>query len=276
MYCRFDSLALITQIVLIATSASELKGHPTGLWIEELASPYYEFKEAGFEVEIASPNGGAVPIDATSLGEGFFTEPAKKFMVSASCATKLFAHSLHHYRLHSNLSYFVIIFHIGIFNLFIEKHDAEGIGKLSHSLKLSSIDFTTVDAVFFCGGHGTCVDFSENDDVKNAVETMYAAGKVVAAVCHGPTALPQCKKPDGTPLVKDKVVTGFKDSEEIAVNLQDLVPFMLEAKLKELGGNYESADDWNSKVCVDGNLVTGQNPQSSEACAAAVISILSS
>ena len=83
MFCRFDSLSIITQIVLIATSASELKGHPTGLWIEELASPYYEFKEAGFEVEIASPNGGAVPIDATSLGEGFFTGPAKKFMVSA-------------------------------------------------------------------------------------------------------------------------------------------------------------------------------------------------
>ncbi|KAL3799761.1 hypothetical protein HJC23_010411 [Cyclotella cryptica] len=225
----------MTKIVLIATSASELKGHPTGLWIEELASPYYEFKKAGYEVEIASPNGGAVPLDATSLGEGFFTEPAKKFM-----------------------------------------HDAEGIGKLSHSLKLSSIDFATVDAVFFCGGHGTCVDFSENADVKNAVETMYAARKVVAAVCHGPTALPQCKKPDGTPLVKDKVVTGFKDSEEIAVNLQDVVPFMLEAKLKEMGGKYESADDWNSKVCVDGNLVTGQNPQSSEACAAAVISVLSS
>ncbi len=274
MCSRFDSLSLIAQIVLIATSASELKGHPTGLWIEELASPYYEFKEAGFEVEIASPNGGAVPIDATSLGEGFFTEPAKKFMVSASCAIKLSAHSLHHSRLDSFL--ILLSYPICILNLNTAQHDPEGIGKLSHSLKLSSIDFATVNAVFFCGGHGTCVDFPESDAVKNAVETMYAAGKVVAAVCHGPTALTQCEKPDGTPLVKDKLVTGFKDSEEIAVNLQDVVPFMLEAKLKELGGKYESADDWNSKVCVDGTLVTGQNPQSSEACAAAVISILSS
>ena len=111
--------------------------------------------------------------------------------------------------------------------------------------------------------------------MKTAIEAMYAADKVVAAVCHGPTALTQCSKPDGTPLVKDKVVTGFKDSEEIAVQLDSLVPFMLEAKLKELGGKYESADDWNSKVCVDGKLITGQNPQSSEKCATAVISILS-
>ena len=70
------------QVILIVTSAAELKGHKTGLWIEELAAPYYEFKKAGYEVEIASPEGGAVPIDAASLGEGFFTEPAKKFMVS--------------------------------------------------------------------------------------------------------------------------------------------------------------------------------------------------
>ena len=68
--------------MLISTSASELKGHPTGLWIEELACPYYEFKKAGYDVDIASPAGGAIPIDAASLGEGFFTDPAKKFMVS--------------------------------------------------------------------------------------------------------------------------------------------------------------------------------------------------
>ena len=112
--------------------------------------------------------------------------------------------------------------------------------------------------------------------MKSAIETLYAADKVVSAVCHGPTALPQCNKPDGTPLVKDKVVTGFSDSEEIAVTMQAIVPFLLESKLKEKGGKYESADDWNSKVCVDGKLVTGQNPQSSEECAAAVISVISS
>lgn len=155
-------------------------------------------------------------------------------------------------------------------------HDAEAIGMLSHSTKLASIDFSTAaDAIFICGGHGTCTDFADNGVLKAAIETMYSSDKIVSAVCHGPVSLPQCNKPDGTPLVKDKVVTGFKDSEELAVQLEKLVPFMLETKLKELGGKYESADDWNSKVCVDGKLVTGQNPQSSEACAAAVIGILS-
>jgi len=225
----------MTKVVLVVTSAQELKGHPTGLWIEECAAPYYEFKKAGYDVIIASPQGGAVPIDASSLAEGFFTDAAKKFM-----------------------------------------HDAEGISKLTHSKKLGDIDFSTdVDAIFMCGGHGTCIDFHDNIILKNAIEKMYAAENVVAAVCHGPIALPQCKKPDGSPLVKNKLVTGFKDSEEIAVQLQNLVPFMLESKLREQGANYESAGDWISKVCVDGKLVTGQNPQSSEACAAAVISILS-
>lgn len=226
----------MTKVVLVATSATELKGHATGLWIEELAAPYYIFKKAGYEVVIASPAGGPVPIDAGSMAEGFFTEEAKKFM-----------------------------------------HDAEAIGKLGHSSKLDSIDFSSgVDAIFLCGGHGTCADFIDDAALKGAIETLYADGKVVAAVCHGPTGLVQCNKPDGTPLVKDKVVTGFKDSEELAVQLHELVPFMLETKLKEQGGKFESADDWNSKVCADGNLITGQNPQSSEACAAAVISALSS
>ena len=119
------------------------------------------------------------------------------------------------------------------------------------------------------------MDFHDNATLKSAIETMYAAYKVVSAVCHGPMALAQCNKPDGTPLVQGKVVTAFKDSEEAAVALQDKVPFLIEKRFKEQGAKYESADDWNSKCCVDGNLVTGQNPQSSEACAAAVISILS-
>ncbi|KAL7550389.1 hypothetical protein ACHAWF_013630 [Thalassiosira exigua] len=225
----------MTKVVIVSTSATALKGHPTGLWIEELATPYYMFKKAGYEVVVASPEGGAVPIDVSSMGEGHFTDEAKKFM-----------------------------------------HDGEAIGQLSHSTKLGSIDWSGVDAIFLCGGHGVCTDFVDCASLKGAIETLYAADKVVSAVCHGPNGLVQCKKPDGAPLVKDKAVTGFKDTEEVAVQLEKIVPFMLESKLKELGGKYESADDWNSKVCVDGKLVTGQNPQSSEACAAAVVSLLSS
>jgi len=180
------------KVVLVSTSASKLKDHDTGLWIEEMAAPYYLFKGAGYDVVIASPLGGAIPIDKGSMGEGFFTDEAKKFM-----------------------------------------HDMEAIGQLCHSTKLDSIDFSAgVDAIFFCGGHGTCSDFVDNSAIKSAIETLYGNGKIVSAVCHGPTCLPQCNKADGSPLVKGKVVTGFKDSEEKAVQLESLVPFMLEAKLK--------------------------------------------
>lgn len=221
------------KIVIVSTSADDLSGHPTGLWIEELATPYYIFKEAGHEVVVASPAGGAVPIDASSMAEGFFTEEAKKFM-----------------------------------------HDGEAFGKLSHSVKIDSIDVSTVDAIFLCGGHGVCTDVVDFPPLKSAIETLYASDKVVAAVCHGPMGLPQCNKPDGSPLVAGKVVTGFTNSEEKAVQLETKVPFMLETKLKEQGSKYECAADWNSKVCVDGKLVTGQNPQSSEECAKAVVALL--
>jgi putative intracellular protease/amidase len=223
----------MVKVVIVCTSASDLKGHPTGLWLEELAAPYYIFAEAGYTVVIASVAGGPVPIDATSVAEGFFTEPSKKFM-----------------------------------------HDPVSIGALSHSVKVDTIDWSDVDAIYLPGGHGTCVDFIGNPALKTAVETMYAADKIVAAVCHGPMGLCECNKPDGTPLVAGKKVAGFADSEEVAVNLQTLVPFLLESKLKELGGNYEKVDDWHSKVCVDGKLVTGQNPQSSEEAARMVVKML--
>lgn len=153
-------------------------------------------------------------------------------------------------------------------------HDPDAVGALSHSTKLDSIDWSSVDAIYLAGGHGTCTDFVGSEPLKKAVETLYAADKVVAADCHGPIGLCHCNKPDGTPLVAGKVVTGFADTEEDAVQLTSIVPFLLESKMKELGGKYEKADDWNSKVCVDGKLVTGQNPQSSDECAAAVIELL--
>ena len=153
-------------------------------------------------------------------------------------------------------------------------HDPQGVGALSHSVKLDSIDWSSVDAIYLAGGHGTCTDFVGSASLKKAVETIYAADKVVAADCHGPVGLCHCNKPDGTPLVAGKVVTGFADSEEEAVQLTAIVPFLLETRMKELGGKYEKASDWASKVCVDGKLVTGQNPQSSDECAAAVIKLL--
>jgi putative intracellular protease/amidase len=146
---------------------------------------------------------------------------------------------------------------------------------MSHSAKLDTIDFgDSIDAIYLTGGHGVDVDYINNPVLKAAIEKLYASGKIVAADCHGPIGLVDCVKPDGSALAKDKMVTGFADSEEKAVQMDHLVPFLLETRFKEQGATYEKTEDWGVKVCVDGNLVTGQNPASSEECAKAVIKLL--
>jgi putative intracellular protease/amidase len=100
---------------------------------------------------------------------------------------------------------------------------------------------------------------------------MYADGKIVAAVCHAPGVLRHVKAPDGSPLVQDKAVTGFTNSEEEAVGLTKVVPFLVEDTLKQIGGKYSKGPDWQSHVVVAGNLITGQNPASSEAAAKALL-----
>jgi putative intracellular protease/amidase len=134
-------------------------------------------------------------------------------------------------------------------------HDADAVGELSHTTKVEDVDWSTVDAIYMAGGHGTCVDFVNNASLKAAIETVYNADKIVAADCHGPIALADCNKADGSPLVKDKVVTGFADSEEHAVQLEKIVPFLVESKFREQGAKYEKAADWNVKVCVDGKQI---------------------
>ena len=157
-------------------------------------------------------------------------------------------------------------------------HDAKAVGAISHSTKISELDFSTegdIDAIFMCGGHGTCVDFHSNPALKAAIETMYNAKKIVAAVCHGPVCLVDCVKADGSPLLEGLTVTTFSDAEEEMVGMTEKVPFLVESKFHELGAKFEKAEEpWASHVCADGNLVTGQNPASSTACAKKVISIL--
>jgi putative intracellular protease/amidase len=155
-------------------------------------------------------------------------------------------------------------------------HDSTAIGKLCHSKSISDCaDVTTeFDAIFMTGGHGTCTDFINNPPLTKAIEAMYGASKVVAAVCHGPICLTDCVKSDGSPLVEGLTVTGFSNTEEDAVQLSSVVPFLLETKFKTQGATYERGDDWTSKVCVSDKLVTGQNPQSTEECAEAVVQLL--
>ncbi len=230
------------KVLIVNTSAPYFgpkNDIPTGVWLEETSTPYYVFKEAGFAVELASIAGGPIPIDNGSVNGGFFVESAKKFL-----------------------------------------HDPEALQALSHSTKLADItaqaDFLEkYDCLYLSGGHGTCNDFHDNAVLKSAIEKFYAAGKTVCADCHGPIALAQCVGADGkTPLVSGKKCTGFTNSEEAAVGQTANVPFSIEDKFKEQGGLYEVGGDWTEKVVVDGNLITGQNPQSSEGCAKAVVAAL--
>ncbi|SFH96600.1 Putative intracellular protease/amidase [Collimonas sp. OK307] len=154
------------------------------------------------------------------------------------------------------------------------RKDAAAQAALASTVKLSSVQAASYDAVFYPGGHGPLWDLAEDKDSIALIETMYAAGKPVSAVCHAPGVLRHARAADGSPLVKGKKVTGFSDSEEAAVQLTDIVPFLVEDELKRLGGNYSKLADWQSYAVADGNLITGQNPASSVAVAEQVLKLL--
>ena len=151
------------------------------------------------------------------------------------------------------------------------KDDINAQATLANTLKLSDIDPDNFDAVFYPGGHGPLWDLAEDRDSIALIESMYAAGKPVAAVCHAPAVLRNAKAPGGEPLVKGKSVTGFSNTEEDAVQLSEIVPFLVETDLKSKGANYSKANDWQTYVMSEGNLITGQNPASSELTAKKVI-----
>lgn len=220
------------KILMVLTSHDRLgeTGKATGLWLEELASPYYVFKDAGAEVALASPAGGQPPVDPNSELSGNQTEATRRF-----------------------------------------RADAAAMQALTHTHKLADIDAAAFDAVFYPGGHGPLWDLVDDEDSLRVIETLYAEGKPVAAVCHGPAALRDARGPYGLPLVRGKAVTGFSDSEERAAGLADAVPFLVEDMLKEAGGQYSKAADKQAHVVTSGNLITGQNPASSVGAAKAVL-----
>lgn len=146
---------------------------------------------------------------------------------------------------------------------------------LAATVKLSSVSADNYDAVFYVGGHGVMWDVTEDAASIKLIETMFAANKPVSAVCHGSAVFRHTRAPDGSPLVRGKKVAGFTNTEEAAVGLTEAVPFLVEDMLKQNGGIYSKAGDFQAHVMTDGNLVTGQNPASSKGVAAAVVDLLS-
>jgi len=220
------------KILIVLTSHDQLgnTGHKTGFWLEELAAPYYIFKDAELEITLASPKGGQAPLDPKSDETDFQTAATARF-----------------------------------------KKDNEAQLALATTAKLSDIAVADYDAVFYPGGHGPLWDLAEDQHSIALIESMYSAGKPVAAVCHAPAVLRHTKSADGCFLVKDKSVTSFSNTEEDAVQLSAIVPFLLEDELTEKGAKYSKAEDWHAYVVIDGNLITGQNPASSVAVAQAVL-----
>jgi putative intracellular protease/amidase len=139
--------------------------------------------------------------------------------------------------------------------------------KLANTERLSAVNELNYDAVFYPGGHGPLWDLTNDEHSIALIEAFYKHHKPIAFVCHSPAVLLKVKDANGEPLVKGKEVTGFSNTEEDAVKLSDIVPFLLEDELKKLGATYSKGADWAVYTKQDGLLITGQNPASSEAVA---------
>ncbi|GEP51073.1 dimethylallyltransferase [Flavobacterium noncentrifugens] len=152
--------------------------------------------------------------------------------------------------------------------------DDVAIDKVAHSLVLSQIDYHDYDAVFYPGGHGPLWDLANDRDSIALIEHFYNHQKPVGLVCHAPAALIYAKAINGDPLIHGKYVTGFSNEEEAAVDLVEVVPFLLEDVLIETGAHYSKGKIWESYTQQDGLLITGQNPGSSKATAELLLQTL--
>jgi putative intracellular protease/amidase len=152
--------------------------------------------------------------------------------------------------------------------------DADAKAQLATTIRLDSVKAEDFDTVFYPGGHGPMWDLAEDQNSIKLIESMFRAGKPVALVCHAPGTLRHVKTPDGKPLVQGKKVTGFTNTEEEAVGLTKVVPFLVEDELKAKGGIFSKAGDWQPYVLTDGLLITGQNPASSGPAAKVLVEML--
>ena len=153
-------------------------------------------------------------------------------------------------------------------------NDEAGRGRVEQSRRPDEIDPGDYAALFFAGGHGTMWDFPGNPDLAKIILAFHREGKIIAAVCHGPSALADVKLEDGRYLVEGKKINAFTDAEERAVGMDKIVPFLLESRLIERGARFEKSGLWQPHVAVDGRLITGQNPQSATGVGEAMLRLL--
>ncbi len=220
------------KILIIVTNVNAYaSGKETGLWLSELTHLYHASKEKGCEITIASPKGGNVPIDPESLKKITLDKISKEYW-----------------------------------------NDSSFRELLKNSRSLADVSNEKFDLVYLAGGHGTMYDFPNDTTMQSIIRNQYESGKMVAAICHGVGGLLNVKLSNGEYLISNRKLTGFDWFEESLASRKREVPFNLEAALKERGVIYDKAFiPMTSKVVVDGNLITGQNPFSSKETAKVVM-----
>jgi putative intracellular protease/amidase len=227
--------------VVANPSVSTTTGWPVGFWAAELSHPYYEFTEAGYEVTVASPNGGKVMVDALS-------DPRDASKWSADDLISM-----------------------GFLNT------PELAALLENTPKLADLDYSSYDTLVICGGQSPMFTFRDNKDLHDAIRTFYEAEKPVAAFCHGVAAIVDATLSDGSYLVKGKTVTGFANVEEDYSDKAagtKIMPWRLEDALRERGANYIQAGLFKQFAIRDGRLITGQQQYSGRKVAELIIAAL--
>jgi putative intracellular protease/amidase len=225
------------RALIVATNHSDFehpKAEPTGLWLSELTHFYDVFENAGIAMDIVSPKGGEIPVDDRSLVSYMLDKETEK-----------------------------------------RYNDKAFMALLKNTESLSTVNPEDYDIIYFAGGHGAMWDFVGNDDLENLTRTMYEEGKIVSAVCHGVAALQDVKLSNGEYLIAGKRGTGFPYFDEGLAGVKKFVPYNLEQRLKERGMKYHKAlIPLVGHTEVDGNLVTGQNPNSARKTAEKALALL--
>jgi len=232
----------MNKILVIVTNADEFEkvGFRTGLWLGELTHFCDVAQESGYQIDIASPSGGKIPIDPESL---IISEIGQAVGMEGDVSKRY--------------------------------KDKTFMNLLDNTLKVSDVDPATYDAIYMTGGHGVMFDFPKSAALSNLIARFYESNKIVSAVCHGPSGLLEAKLSNGDYLIKDKNITGFSWSEEVMAKRDQAVPFSLEDELQKRGAKYSKALlPFNSHIVEDGLLVTGQNPGSARAVGKAVVAKL--
>jgi putative intracellular protease/amidase len=222
------------KFLFVLTSHDKLgnTGQKTGFHFSEMADPYYLLKNAGVEVDLASIAGGRPPADPGSLKNNPGENPESV-------------------------------------RRFLETPEDKN--KLDNTLPVSTVNIDEYDGIYMPGGHGTMWDFPTNEALTRLIEAAWKEDKIVAAVCHGPAAFIAVRDENGDPLVQDRRINSFTDAEEKKVERDNVVPFLLQDKLRALGAIFESAPPFEEIVVIDGRLITGQNPASAPGVGRAIL-----